>query len=433
MQLSRSKLISIVTLILTTAAASLSAQDRTTWRTATDIQSGRNGTIVGTVEGVDTVRLMVTIRPDADAAVVRVTTDAGTTRYRGFGDGGANDLFRGERGFMKLKKGDRVEIAGVGSARGAMAASDVRLIGRATTTPPPATDARPVERARADALEGTVRSVAAADNRFVIESTDRRFYTIRGTADTPVTFRGDTYRIRNLEVGDVVRVTASQRSFDEIRPRTIEVLRSISDTEARPTERTIASVAGRISRVDAREARIRIEPQSGREVIVDITDAETETGRTYRPTEARVGDWVLVSGRYDGGVLRADTVRRTTREAVERDDDWRRTDEHERDREEDDEEMEEDEEELDDEEDDRFASVVLSGRVVDSLTSADVLTIRLDDTNRNVEVLADDELIARTRNGSFITADQLRIGETVVIRAYRHNRGTYIAQTIQVR
>ena len=446
MQLNRSKqtAFALVTGLLTLfATVPVSGQERTVWRTARDIQAGRNGAIVGTVDGVDTVRLMMTVRPDGDTAPVRVTTDAGTTRYRGFGDGSANDVYRGERGFMRVKRGDRVDITGVGSTAAAMAASDVRLLGRSTTTTPatPTTTTPTTTRttppqpaARADQIDGTVRSVAAADNRFVIESADRRFYTIRGTVDTPVTFRGQTYRIRNLEVGDVVRVDTDRRTYDEIRPRSIAVLRSVSDTPATtPSERTIASVAGRISRVDPRDERIRVEPESGREVIVDIGDADDEGGRTYRPSEARVGDWVIVSGRYDAaGVLRADTVRRSTRDAVLRDDD---DDEEDRifDREDDEDDEERDEEEFDDEEDDRFSSIVLSGRIVDSLSSADYLTIRLDDANRDVQVLVDDELIARTRTGSYITANQLRIGESVTIRAYRHNRGTYIAQTIRVR
>lgn len=447
MQLNRSKqrafavFAALFTLLTTVPVV---GQERTVWRTARDIQAGRNGAIVGTVDAVDTVRLMMTVRPDNDSAPVRVNTDAGTTRYRGFGDGSANDLYRGERGFMRVKRGDRVEISGVGSTAAAMAASDIRLLGRAAT---PATVPSPARTAttpssppapRSDQLDGTVRSVAAADNRFVIESTDRRFYTIRGTVDTPVTFRGQTYRIRNLEVGDVVRVDTDRRTFDEIRPRSIAVLRSISDTPmTTPSERTIASVAGRISRVDLREERIRIEPQSGREVTVDIGEADNEDGRTYRPSEARVGDWVLVSGRYDAsGVLRADTVRRTTRDAVlrdEDDDDDEDRDDEERDDEEDVFAREEDEEEFDDEEDDRFSSIILSGRIVDSLSSADYLTIRLDEANRDVEILVDDELIARTRSGGYVTASQLRIGESVTIRAYRHNRGTYIAQTIRVR
>lgn len=423
---------STLMLVITTAlAVSSFGQDRPQWRTARDITAGRNGTLVGTVETVDEYRLTFTVRlDDVASSVVRVTTDAGSTSFRSFGDGTSSDVIRGERGFGRLRRGDRVQVAGVGGSSGSVAASEVRLLGR--------TSARaPTTRPTTGEFEGTVRSVNPTESSIVVETSDRQLITVRGATDTPVYFRGNTYRIRNLEAGDVVRVTPARTVNNDVHARSIDVIRSISDVDT-PNDRTVGALRGRVTRVDSRAETFRLDPENGRELRIDAADALDERGRSLRVSDLNVGDYVEVTGRYDTvGNFRADRVRRTTG----RDDGVDRTPPRRDDDDDDDEVFDRDDDDDDDEELeerfedalDEFATVTLTGRIIESLSSSDYLTVRDENSNRDVLVLVDDELVVRNRAGSYITASQLRIGERISMRAMRHESGVYIAQTIRVR
>ena len=425
-----------LTLFLTVVA---SGQERTQWRTAADITSGRSGVMVGALESMDEYRLTFVLRPDERSSdVVRVTTDSASTSFRGFGDGTAGDVVKGTRGFTRMKRGDRLQVTGIGADRARIAASEVRLLGRSSSpaTPPASTTTTTTRVEDLDTVSGTVRSVNGSENRIVIETSSRRLYTVRGTDDTPVMYRGTTYRIRNLEVGDEVSVDVSRMDEGEIRARRIDVVRNVADTSSTRNDRTYSSIVGTITRIDSRAETFRVQPDTGREIRVDASDATDASGRALRFADLRAGDGVEVSGRFESNdVFRAVTVRRGEWRGLPRDDD---DDDDEDDEEADD---DEDEEEMDDEERDdvfrdgrdRFVGVVVTGRIVEALSTSDYLVIEDEDTDREIRVLADDELVVRSRTGAYITASQLRIGERVSIRAYRHSSGTYIAQTIRTR
>jgi len=371
-------------------------QDRSLWRTASDVDQGSRGSIVGTVTDINAGRNQITIIPDADNQdSLLVTADAVSTQYSGFGGiiNGKPEIFTGSTGFPNIRLGDRVEVRGIGSGRAAVRADVITLLGRTTpatqvgvgTTRPtgqintptsaPATSATdPIGR-----VEGVVRQVSPDDFRLVLETDRRAMITIRGTSSTPVYFKGETYRIRNIEVGDRIRVEPETTSAtNDLRARAIDVLQSVGDAPSTPTSnRSVAQITGRVTRVDRNTDVVRLDTGRG-EVRIDLAS-------TVRFNSADVAP-----GSGTPAALPSD------REA-------------------------------------ELVSVTIYGSVAESLKVAPQLTIRETQTGRAIRIWVLDDFAVRSRTGAYVSAETLKDGDTVTVKAYRDASGNYIAQVIRVR
>jgi Domain of unknown function (DUF5666) len=392
--------ISIITFAILLVSSLAQAQSSTGWKGAGDIRNGIRGSIVGRVVDVDASRNHLDLVADADPrdVVVRVTTDSLQTQYRGFGATQA-DVFTGTTGFSRIQIGDRIEVQGAGLADATVAADLITLAGRAAGT----TAARP-----AGPLQGVVRGVAPPENRFVIETDDRQLYTIIGTPSTPVNYEGKTYQIRNIEVGDRIRVDLQPSTAGEpLRPRSIDVLVSAPQRGGTPT-RTVAMLAGRVSRVDARTNSFRIRTDTDTEIRIDAGSAQGADGRPFRASDLHVGDPVEVSGTYGTtDVFRASTVRLTNVRGGTRVPSTGTAE--------------------------SLVTVVIYGAVRQDLREADHLVVRDAESKRDYEVWVDADLVVRTRTGTYTTADQLKSGDRLVLKAFRDAELRYIAQTIRLR
>ncbi len=385
------------------SAVSLEAQTRPAWQTASDVRVGERGALVGSVTQVNSSGASFLMVPDAETSgkTVRVTTEAATTRYYGFGAGA--EVLSGSAGFSSIRTGDRVQVTGIGRSGGTLSSTDIMLLGRqvGSGTTPATTSA--------GGYEGLVRQINQAENRLVIETDARQLLTVYGTESTPVYYRGEVYRIRNIEVGDRIRVQVESNVGDGVRARIIDV---IADVNLSGGGRTLTSVSGRITAIDTRAQTLRIDAGT-REVRIDAREARDTEGRVFRLTDLRVGDSVEVSGTFDAADnFRASTIRLgsgtggsivnpqpTTPVAGAK----------------------------------IFETLVIYGTVERALGSAESMLVRETDSRRDLEVHLLDDFVVRLVNGSYVTADQLEVKTRVVIQAFRDRDGRYIAQTIRTR
>jgi hypothetical protein len=361
---------------------------------------------------------------------VNVLTDSVSTQYNGFGGviNGQPEIFTGSSGFANVRLGDRVEVRGVGRTNGVISAEHIRLLGRSVaatqtgvgTTRPPSSVSTPsatttVTTDRYGRVDGLVRQVNPSENRVVIETDRRQMITVRTTARTPVYYQGRSYEVANLEVGDriSVEVEGGTTADREVRARTIEVTTSVQDaaTASDDWRRGVGSLIGKVTRID-RTANV-ITVDTGRETVrVDLARANDSTGRRVRAADLQVGDRVTLSGSYANDVYTATTVRyeddvfRTTPPEADRATPPRTTTE--------------------------LVTVSISTTVVESLQSSPVLIVRDRTANRTYEVLVSDDFIVRTKSG-YTTADRLKEGDSLMIKAVRDSDGNLIAQTIRYR
>lgn len=419
--------------ILALSALSTFGQSSNQWRTAADIHEGMRGSVVGAVADVDEARSQIQLAPDeANSGRVIVIADSVTTQYNGFG-GVINrqpEIFTGSPGFANVRAGDRLEVRGTGRGTGAVVATYITLLGRSvpadqtgvgtTRSPSPISSPSATTTARSPqvgAIEGTVQQVNAAEGRIVIVTDRRQVMTIRTPSGTPVHYRNETYRVANLEVGDQIRIDADRAgsSTGEIRARSIEVTRNVQEKSG--TLRA-TNITGRVSRVDRTADMVTVD--TGRQAIrVDVATASDDSGRRVRALDFQVGDQVSVTGRNSGtanDLLIADVVR------------WAS--------------------------DTRMPSrpepgtpagtevnvapggelpfVTIYGTVRETLGNSPQITVQ-DSTGRSVRINVLEDFLVRNRTGGTTTADQLRNGDNVVVKAYRDADGNYIAQTIRVR
>jgi len=418
-------------------AVSTFAQERSSWRTSGDIQEGARGNIVGTVVDVESGRSRFTISPDDDkTSNVIVDTDTLATQYNGFGGtiNGSPEIFVGSTGFSNLRTGDRVDVRGVGRANGNVAADRITLLGRPVEAPqtgigqtrqpgsistPTASQSTPsTAPERFGLIEGVVRQVNADQGRVVIETDSRQLINIRATNSTPVSYRGDTYRISNLEPGDRVRVTPSGGTMSgnaEIRATSIDVVQSVQDRSGAP-DRGVGNLTGKVTGIDRKNNTITVD--TGRSTVtVDLKNAVDSGNRRVRAADLLVGDTIDLSGSYSGETYVATSVRfgdesnapsvtqspatRTPAPAPSRTSG-------------------------------ELVMVTIYGTVTQSLRNAPYLTIR-DESGRTVRINLLEDFVVRNRTNGYTTADQLTEGEAVAVRAYRDVDGNYIAQTIRVR
>lgn len=391
------------TLFLFTVADA-SAQNGTTWSHAADIRNGVRGTMVGTVTALDATRSF-TLSPDQHReGRASVFSDESSTLYSGFGSAD-RETFRGSAGFAKLVIGDRVEVRGTGTSQGSIAATHVALMGRSVS--PGGRDATTRDTAGRDTVEGVVRQVNSRDNRVVIETGSREMISVLGKSTTPVYFRGEVYRITNIEVGDRIRVEVETTTRDGVRADAIDVLSSVSDSGTPGSDRNVVtSISGKVSQVDDRTGMFRMVTGRSNEVRVDTRAAYDARGRRFDLTELRKGDTVEVSGQYGSdGSFRADTIRMTDGSG----------------------------DLYDDGHDTGFSTVVIYGIVERAIAGSDKLIVR-DSTSRramDIEVVAD--FIVKLRTGNYVTADQLKKGDSLVIQAFSIGDDRFVAQTIRTR
>lgn len=428
------------TALLCLAAVSAAGQERSTWRTAADVREGAAGTVIGTVADVEAARNRLQLQPDDDQYQrLIVVSDSVTTQYYGFGGviNGQPEIFRGSSGFSNIRVGDRLEVRGVGRAGNVLAAEQIRLLGRSVeagtvgvgttrsgTSVSTPTNTIPSASASASSsyAEGTIRQVNASEGRIVIQTAQRRMITVNANRATPVYYRGEVYRVGNLEVGDVIRVEPEPRSAstDAVTARTIEVIQSVQErTSDRPADQRLTAVIGRVSRVDRSADLIRVD--TGREEVrVDMVRAADPSGRRVRAGDLRVGDQVDITGSYSANsdVFLASTVRfssdigsgtRPGSEVVVTDDD-------------------DDDEEIGD-----FVVVTFSGTVTESLQTSPTLVVRDRANGRTVHVFVTDDFVIRTRAGTYGQASSLNVGDAVLIKAYRDEDENLVAQTIRLR
>jgi hypothetical protein len=78
--------------------------------------------------------------------------------------------------------------------------------------------------------------------------------------------------------------------------------------------------------------------------------------------------------------------------------------------------------------------VTIYGTVSQTLADGPQLVLRdTQNGNRPIRVYALEDLPVRTRAGTYTTAVQVRMNDSLVIKAYRDADGNYIAQTIRIR
>lgn len=413
-------------------AVSAFGQNRPQWRTSADISDGIRGNAIGTVTDTEEGRGRFTMVLDDDpSSSVTVDTDSVATQYNGFGGtiNGSPEIFTGSTGFANLRTGDRVNVIGTGRGRGLVAADTVTLLGRSVAaaqtgvgqtrtptsiSPPTARGTTPTTSPDAvGRVEGTVRQINVDEGRFVIETGAHQMMTIRASSATPVYYRGDVYRISNLEVGDRVRIEpeAGTTGTGEVRARVIDVLSSVQESQGGNT-RQFGNLSGRVTRVDRAANVIRIDNGRGGETRVDLSSAADSQGRRVSANDIQAGDRLDLTGNYSGDVFIASTVRFA---------------------------------------DDVFANRSAAGTPAPSESPADLgvvtlyvtvsqalsaspqLVLRDTQNNRTVRLYVTDDFVVRNRTGGYTTADHLKEGDALVVKAYRDGDGNYVAQTIRLR
>lgn len=409
----------IVTVFLFTAVSALGQSS-----------TSRGGT-VGTVTGMDTPNNSFTLTPDDDrSSPVTVETDAVSTQYKGFGGtiNGAPEIFVGSPGFANVRVGDRVDVRGTSRAEGVLSADTVLLLGRPvpadqtgvgqtrppTSISPPTvtgtTPAGPTSQTPAR-IEGVIRQVNTGEGRIVVETDQRQMITIRGSSATPVYYRGNLYRLGNLEAGDRIRVEPeSSATGGEIRARVIDVTQSVQESGGSTVN--VGEVSGRVTRIDRQNNTARIATDSG-EIRVDLANAADSSGRRVRAADLQVGDQVDLSGSYNGETFMATTVQFSD-ETTPPPSAVPGTPEP-------------------------YApagplgAVTIYGTVTQSLANGPQLGVRDAQNGRAVLLYVLEDFIVRTRTGGTMTADRLHDGDAIVVKAYRDSDGNYIAQTIRMR
>jgi hypothetical protein len=421
-------------ILMFTALVSVAAfgQDRNVWRSSADVQEGGRGSITGTVADTIGGRDRIILAPDdALSDQVTVDTDSISTQYNGFGGNinGSPEIFLGSNGFNNVRVGDRVEVRGTASGGNIIRAERITLLGRPVDAPqtgvgqtrtptsistPTASGTRPsTVPDRPGRVEGVLQQINAEAGRLVIVTDQRQVLTVRTPSRTPVRYHGDTFRISNLEVGDRIRVEIDGGAAGtDLSARSIEVTQS--SQESGSNSNGVGSLTGRVTRIDRANNTIQLDAGRG-SINVDLRTASDPDGKPIRARDVQAGDVVELSGSYTGSTFVATTLRFVddsgapiapsptintvpSRPYPE------------------------------------LGVVTIYGTVSQTLADSPVLGLR-DSQNqgRIVRVYALDDLPIRTKAGTFSTAAQLRVNDSVVMKAYRDGDGDYIAQTIRVR
>ena len=394
-----------------------------------DPYSGTDPSFVrGTVIDVDNGRARLQVETDDGQRMV-IETDTVATQYHGFGTviAGKPEIFTGSKGFSNIRLGDRVDVRGTTRANGLFVARLVTLIGRevaassvgvgqtrpqTSVATPPDERTAPVQATTGGVVEGTIRQINLAEGNLVIQTGQRRMMTVRTHRNTPVVYRGEsTYRVSNLEVGDVIRVEAEPRDAqaDDISARRIEVVRAVQESDTgRNAGGVVTMIDGRVARVEPGLDYAYIDDGRG-EVRVDMSRAEDATGNPLRARDLRIGDRVEITGSFNraGEIFLASTLRFSAAPVGVRGDEISEVA--------------------------RYAVVTITGTVTETLEDAPTVALRDRDTNLVVRLWATEDFIVRTRGGTNTTAGNLRVNDVVVVKAFRDAAGNLVAQTIRLR
>ncbi|HEU5162527.1 MAG TPA: DUF5666 domain-containing protein [Thermoanaerobaculia bacterium] len=365
--------------------------------------------MTGTVTRLDANGFGLASDQDSANTAARVETTS-STRYTGLGVD-ASVTQTGASGFKQLRVGDRVTVSGTGGPAATIRANAVTLIGRAIETRSSSGGVLDTNRF----IEGRVTDMRSTDQSFVLESDSGVRTTIVGNRDTPVTYRGETARIANLERGDRVRVEIDARlSSGEVRARSIEVLEdSTPDDEDVSSVRSQNYLTGRVTRVESGSERFTVNADRAGQVRIDARNAVDKSGRDFRVRDLQVGDRLRVWGRYTSQQeFRADRIEFGTADDVYADDEFRDRGE---------------------EDFEGFSTVVFYGTIEKNPPNEDKITVRDRDSDRDIEIIADEEFVVLRDSGTtFLRAAQLRSGDRVVVKAFRDQAGNYVAQTIRL-
>lgn len=386
--------------------------------------------LTGTVFDIDLGPGRIQIEVD-DAAKTRVSveTDSVSTTYHGFGTiiAGKPEIFVGSAGLANVRLGDRIQISGPALRDGVYRGDRVTLVGREVpapqvgvgTTRDPGqsataqTDTRSTGSAQRNTVEGTIRQINLDEGRLVIQTSDRRIITVRTYRNTPVYYRGESYRVNNLEIGDRIRVEADARNTpqDEISARRIDVTASVQDSgTGAGNGGTVTILAGRVTRIEPGLDYVYIDAGRG-ETRVDMRSAEDANGEVMRARDLRVGDNVEISGSYNrvGDMFQASTVRYDSEIGP--------TDDRVPPR-----------EELT-----RYAVVTITGTITETLEDGPTLGFRDRDSNTVLRIWVTEDFTVRTKGTTYTNAESLRVNDSAVIKAFRDGNGNLIAQTIRLR
>ncbi|HWS70654.1 MAG TPA: DUF5666 domain-containing protein [Thermoanaerobaculia bacterium] len=410
-------------------ALSSYGQDRSVWQTANDVREGSRGRMVGTVADTNEANDEIQLTPDDASSTVTVLSDTVSTVFNGFGGviNGKPEIFTGSRGFSNVRVGDRIEVRGTGRGTGSIVAEQISLLGRSIPADPvgvgdtrsPGNISTPTTVAtgagttsRTTRIDGIVRQVNGADNRVVVETDRREMITVRGSSTTPVYYRNQPYRIRDLETGDRIRIDAdtSGGTTNEITARSIEVVQSVQERSGAGTTtgsngNQVTTISGRVTQVDRAADTVRIDNGRG-EVAVDVAGTADPTGRRIRAADLQVGDQVDITGAYSSAsdVFVGSTVRfvdqtlSATRPVAL-----------------------------------GPAYVTIYGTVTQSLRNAPQLTVQDSASSTPIRIYVLEDFVIRTKTNGYSTADKLKENDNVVVKAYRDADGNLIAQTIRLR
>lgn len=398
--------------------------------------SGTPNAYAGTVIDIENGRGRLQIESDDDRYLrTTIETDAISTQYFGFGTmiAGKPEIFTGSSGFSNIRLGDRVNVRGVPRGDGIIRADTITLLGRQVaagtvgvgqTRSPNSVSTQTDDRVTgttpptANVAEGTVRQINLDEGRVVVQTPQRRMITINTYRNTPVFFRGEQYRINNLEIGDRIRVEVDPRSAqaDEVTARRIEVTQSVQEARGAEAQgNMITAITGRVVRAETGLDYAYVDSGRG-EVRIDMSQAEDPRGERVHARDLRVGDQVEISGSYNrtGDLFMASTVRLNatntrggaagTSIPVYPDDEFT-----------------------------RYSIVTFSGTVRETLDDAATISVHDTEMNRTVRLWVADDFVVRTKGTTYVTAATLKEGDTVLIKAYTDTRGNLVAQTIRLR
>jgi hypothetical protein len=207
----------------------------------------------------------------------------------------------------------------------------------------------------------------------------------------------------------------STSATNDLRARSIDVLQSVGDAPSTPTtNRSVAQITGRVTRVDRTNNVVRIDTGRG-EVRIDLATAVDSSSRRVRASDVKVGDQLEVSGTYGttSDLFLASTVTFDDDNVADGNGPSNTP--------------------LPADRDQELVTVTIYGSVAESLKVAPQLTVRETQSGRAIRIWVLDDFAVRSRTGAYVAAETLKEGDNVTVKAYRDVNGDYIAQVIRIR
>jgi hypothetical protein len=177
---------------------------------------------------------------------------------------------------------------------------------------------------RADVV-GVVTSVARNGNDFTLR-TNRGSVRIEAKGGVPVFYRGQRYRVRDLERGDRVAVDLQNASRNRPRARSIEVIESVRGGGGRYDDRygsrdpygnrggygndrygRYERLDGTVVSLDSRRGQMVVRTGARHDVLVDVRSFERTYGRDWNRSLRR-GDRITLEGEYTRGAFVAHRI-----------------------------------------------------------------------------------------------------------------------------